>query len=217
MSDAELDPQRLVDLGLDAEGLSQLDFRLLELDDDGEVSYSDEETNRSLSILKGCIWWASEVLLDELFEALGNKQRRETDLGVLDQLPPHFHHRIDEMFAKKFLVAAIDQLSGIAGTWVQPKCVAQELVVHLLMEEVEVVADMFEVALPAGWRSAIVDVLMWEDDDYLYLWEPEHDGIWSQPEIPGMANMDFSAWFHPFDSTRDRLPTYLWPEARTEP
>ena len=194
-------------LGEQAEGFAVLDDEA-GITDEG-MSPDDRATAlREVTFLKGCLWWSAEVLIDQLFGDLGEDDINDTT--VLSALPGQYHHLMDTGFARNFLVAAIDQASGMPREWVRPKCVAQELFVGLLMDHAEMTADLFGITLPEGWRGTYVNALLWEDDDYLLLYEPEYDGVWNDETVPaGIVDMDFSQWFAPFDAERDRLMPYL--------
>ena len=87
-------------------------------------------------------------------------------------------------------------------------CVAQELGLRILFNQVEVVADGADLALDEDWR-AHVEELLFEDLDHELLYDPALDGIEDdeQSQPPGMAPMRFNDWFRPFNSDRS-LPPY---------
>ena len=86
------------------------------------------------------------------------------------------------------------------------------------MDSAEMTAELYGITLPADWGSYCIDALLWQDDDYMALYEPELDGVWNADAVPiGMADMDFSKWFKPFDTERDRMMRYLASGTRPEP
>lgn len=213
MPSDEEDARRMIfAYGQEARGLAGLDGVVLS--DEADLLSADDRARELLQLtnLKGCLWVAADALVDGLFEELEGASDADFEWQVLDELPERYVHLVDRGVALKFLIAALDQVSGIPGAWTLPKCVAQELVVHLLMSQIRVLVDLYDVELPGDWRGAIIEALMW-DEDYLWLYEPEYDGIWHDDQVPlRMANMDFGSWFEPFDADRDRLPPHLWRE-----
>ena len=202
-------------VGEQAAGLRVLDD---EAGVNGDGLSADERATalREVTFLKGCLWWSAEVLIDQIFGDLDEDNIDDT--AVLSALPGRYHHLMDRGFARHFLVAAIDQTSGMGREWTRPKCVAQELFIGLLMDNAGVTAELFGITLPADWRGYCIDALLWEDDDYMALYEPELDGVWNDDAVPvGMADMDFSKWFKPFDTERDRMMPYLASGTRPEP
>ncbi len=170
---------------------------------------------RRASALAGCLVQASVVVIDHLISDIVDLRQEETgatrnigDTWVLSDLPPRFAPNYTVLFAQRFLVALVDVTSRMTGGWAPLSCVAQELGLRLLLNEVEVVADAAGVALDQNWRGPLEDTLF-EDADHELLYNPRFDGIEddaaSQP--PGMAPMRFADWFKPFNDERS-LPPY---------
>ncbi len=130
---------------------------------------------------------------------------------IINHLPDAHRHLYDGRFIRKFLVAALDQFAGITAGWCKPKCVAQELVMGILMDQVEATADLFNISLPEDWKECMINGMMWEDD-YRLMFNPEMDGIWNDEDAAylRMVDMDFSKWFSPLDADRDQMPPFLW-------
>lgn len=174
------------------------------------------ESLRQAALLAGCLWHASVVLIDGLFDDVEQmRSRRDSDwvaavdgTVVLATLPVRFRPHYSPVFTQKFLVAAVAVTERLAKGWAPPACVAEELAVRCLLNQVEVIAGTFEVALRPDWRSELEEYLF-EDLDHEFLFDQALDGFEDDATFgpPGMAPMDFASWFVPFNDER-RLPPY---------
>jgi hypothetical protein len=166
--------------------------------------------------LAGCLMHAAEIGTDELFSDVADLARaQERDeavdidsLFILGDLPPRFADRYGQLFAQKLLVAFADMTRRLTAGWEPLVNVAQELSVRLLLNRVEMVADLAGVDLPDDWRATLEEYLF-EDTDHEYLYDPAADGFEDDADFgpPGMAPMNFEAWFVPFNDER-HLPVY---------
>lgn len=182
---------------------------------------------RSSRLLAGLLWRASVSLVDQLLDdvmvlrAEPDGARWSTLVAqsqVLRGLPARFWHRITPVVAAKLLVVAVDLTSRVVRGWAPPSCVADELVLRCLLDEVAVLAETCEVALEPGWREMLEEALF-EDLDHELLYDPAVDDFEDDPGFPGprgMASMGFDVWFVPFNAGR-RLPPYAEDRAPTEP
>ena len=128
-------------------------------------------------------------------------------MWVLDEFPKVFHRKMDRLVAQKLIVAAVDLTAQLTAGWHGPRCVAEELLFHCLLNGVECVADSREADLPDNWRPELEQYLL-QDLDYQLLYLPQFDGIESNPpEGMGMSNMNISHWFDSFH--RWPLPPYI--------
>jgi hypothetical protein len=98
------------------------------------------------------------------------------DTWVLSQLPARFTASYTPLFAQRFLVAVVDVTGRLTRGWEPLACVAQELGLRVLLNQVEVVAETADVALDDGWRGYLEDMLF-EDIDHELLYNPAYDGI----------------------------------------
>lgn len=181
------------------------------------------EALRRAAALAGCLMHASEIVVEELFEDVVDLHTQEViqaddidETWILSQLPSRFAAGYCARFARMFLVALVDVTSRFARGWEPLTCVAQELCLRVLLNEVEVMADLAVVTLDDNWRGHLEDILF-EDLDHELLYDPAYDGIEEDPDSqpPGMAPMAFSDWFAPFSAERS-MPPYALPEARDE-
>ena len=175
---------------------------------------------RRASALAGCLIHAADFVIDELIDDIASLRAKENpsaseieDTWVLRQLPTRFAASYTTLFAQKFLVALVDVTGRLTKGWEPLACVAQELGLRVLLNQVEVVADAADIALDDNWRSLLED-LFFEDLDHEFLYDPAYDGIEDDPasQPPGMAPMRFGDWFKPFNVGRT-MPPYALPRA----
>jgi hypothetical protein len=113
--------------------------------------------------------------------------------------------------AKRLLVTGVDLSARLTKGWEPLACVAQELLMRLLLDEMEVCIDSFGAGdlIDGEWRLALEDELF-EDLDHEMLFNPALDGFETDPDSPVrdvIADMSFDKWFEPFDPER-RMPPY---------
>lgn len=175
---------------------------------------------RRASALAGCLIHAAVIVTDQLIDDVCILRAKENssvsqieDTWILSQLPGRFAARYTPLFAQEFLVAVVDVTGRLTKGWEPLACVAQELGLRILLNEVEVVAETADVALDDNWRSLLED-LLFEDLDHEFLYDPAYDGIEDDPasQPPGMAPMRFEDWFEPFNEDRT-MPPYALPRA----
>jgi hypothetical protein len=173
---------------------------------------------RRARALAGCLILASVITVDELFQDVdGLRQERDGDPAaiagtwILSGLPARFADRYSALFAQKFLVALADVTVRFTGEWKPLACVAQELALRVILNQVEVIAETADVALDDGWRGHLED-LLFDDLDHELLYDMAFDGIEDDVsrQPPGMAPMRFEDWFAPFNP-ECALPPYALP------
>ncbi len=89
----------------------------------------------------------------------------------------------------------------LVSGWVSPNCVAQELAVWCLINQLDVTPDLYELDLDPHWRGMLVELLL-EDTDSAMLYDPSMDGFEDDVELNrelGLAPIDISDWFEPFN------------------
>jgi hypothetical protein len=95
---------------------------------------------------------------------------------------------------------AVEMTGALARGWVRPSCVAEELALRCLFDQVEVIQDLYDLDLPDGWRS-LLEQHMLEDADSEMLYQNAMDGFESDVELNmqlGPASMKIQDWFEPF-------------------
>jgi hypothetical protein len=207
-------------------------FQALPLEDlctedlDGLGSAERAAALRRASALAGCLIYAADIVIDELIDDIVNLRDEEDDTSasviedtwVLCQLPARFAVGYTPLFAQRFLVAVVDVTGRLTKGWEPLACVAQELGLRVLLNQVEVVAETADVALEDGWRGHLEDMLF-EDLDHEMLYDPAYDGIEDDPasQPPGMAPMRFEDWFKPFNEERTMPPYALSRASSADP
>lgn len=158
---------------------------------------------REATMLRGAIHWAYETFMDELLADVAVLREDPEDVeGTfhISSLPPLQGAGYDPLFAQRFLAVAFDLGTALATAFQSPTCVAQELALKLLLDQVEVLVDMLpNLGLAEDWRADAEDMLF-EDLDHELLYVPELAGISNDSALAslGLANMDVSSWFTPF-------------------
>lgn len=113
---------------------------------------------RRASALAGCLIYAADIVIDELIDDIVNLRDEESDTStsaiedtwVLCQLPARFAVDYSPLFAQKLLVAVVDVTGRLTKGWEPLACVAQELGLRVLLNQVEVVAESADVTLDDG-------------------------------------------------------------------
>lgn len=169
----------------------------------------------SAALIGGVLWEASVTLIDQLFDDVAMLRVSTSDdwaelideTAILHRLPRRFWHLLSPGFAARFVAAAIDLTGRVSKGWTPLTCVAQELALKCLLDEMEVHTDTFEVPLPTDWRDD-VEQFLFEDLDHEFLYAAAYDGFEHDPTFgpPGMAPMGFNDWFTPFGRDRRSAP-----------
>lgn len=172
---------------------------------------SAEDRQRSLSrarLLAGAIWHASVVLIDQLFEDIHMLHEKESitrkdidETWILSGLPPQYAEKYDGLFAQRFLVVAADMTTKLTVGWTSPSCVAQELAVRCLLDQIEITADTYDLDLDPHWRGTLTDRLL-EDTDSDMLYDRSLDGFQHYEGLNQqlrLAPMALEYWFEPFN------------------
>jgi hypothetical protein len=172
---------------------------------------------REAYLLAGCLWDASIVVVDHLFEDVVQLRTAAEqdwpdvvdDSWVLSSLPERFRRHYTPVFAQKFLVAMVSVTHRLTAGWTPLACVAEELATRCLLDEVVVQKETFAVPLAPHWRSGLEEYVF-EDLDHEFLYDDALDGFENDPgsgPLPGMPPMGITSWFVPFDDQR-HMPPY---------
>ncbi|MGW5864645.1 hypothetical protein ACWFRJ_21005 [Streptomyces sp. NPDC055239] len=184
---------------------------------DSGISTEDAE------LAAGALIWGTDVLMDELFQDVHALDKEGTNVAecdrpmwLLDELPPRYALQYDARFARRFLVTAIALTTRLTvGSFKNLSCVAEELVLKLLLREAEVTLETFGL-LDEGVSAALERFadLVYEDMDHELLYDDSMDGV-DESEVGaalGIAPMGITSWFTPFDEDR-----YVHPYAADDP
>ncbi|MGW1934647.1 hypothetical protein [Streptomyces sp. NPDC001919] len=160
----------------------------------------------------GALVYASEVLIDELYDDVRTLADEETtvaecraELWHLARLPSRFGLAYDELFARRFLVTAIALTTRFTdGSFRRLGCLAEELALNLLLQQARSTLDLYgllgeEVAESLDRFAHEVS----EDMDLASLYDDEEeDGADGHPAAPGATASVIGTWFTPFDAER---------------
>jgi hypothetical protein len=153
------------------------------------------------------------VLIDDYLD-----NTEEEEPLMVYGLPPRYKPRYDHLFRKKFFMCVAnigyqllnpDRHNGLAS------CVAEELAVHIILEqaktELEIREIDFEPDVFEEWEEHVL-----KDRDYEYLYDNRFDGIEDAPEVAHMAisNLRFEDWFKPFENRV--VHPYAWDDPNEE-
>lgn len=174
-------------------------------------SITRERRDRSLfqaKLLAGALWEASVILIDQLFEDLAGLRKLHSidreDIAntfVLSWLPRRLAQKYDIGFVQGFLVIAADLTGALARGWSRPSCVAQELALRCLLDQVEVIQDSYVLDLADDWRGRLEEQ-MFEDMDSDLLYQSAMDGFENDVDLNrqlGFAPINVRDWFEPFN------------------
>ncbi|MEU3508537.1 hypothetical protein ABZ733_11525 [Streptomyces longwoodensis] len=165
----------------------------------------------------GALVWATGVLVDQLFEDVQTLSEEDTTVAECDSplwhlqaLPARYALQYDSLFARRFLVTVIALTTRFTdGTFEHLSCVAEELALKLLLDEVHVALETFglladEVAAALATFAGTV----YEDLDHAWLYDDSMDGIHESPvgDALAVSPMRCAQWFTPFDKDRHVHP-----------
>lgn len=196
----------------------------VEEDEDGDPEFAATTVSEEdATLAAGALIWATDVLLDELFQDTFSLAEQGTNvseydelLWQLDNLPPRYALQYNSRFARRFLVTTVALTTRFTeGSFVQLSCVAEELSLRLLLASAEVTLETFGL-LSDGVAAALecFTDLVYEDMDHEWLYDDSTDGI-EETDVGahlGVAPMDLASWFKPFNDGR-----YVHPYAADEP
>ncbi|MFE6686055.1 hypothetical protein ACFVFQ_06200 [Streptomyces sp. NPDC057743] len=201
---------RLQSFGLESFGYRSDDDE----DDDVEEPYVERA---DAELAAGALVYAIDILVDQLFddaetlaEEHDNVAECDDPLWLLDQLPAQFAVHYTANFARRLLVQAVDLTARLTRPdFEHLSCVAEELILKLLLAEAEVTLDTYGLlddGVKAAWEAFAHEV--YEDFDHEWLYQPAADGIDEDPDVAhlGIAPMGIRDWFTPFNEGRSVHP-----------
>ncbi|MDQ0819404.1 hypothetical protein QFZ79_001699 [Arthrobacter sp. V4I6] len=199
---------------LSVEDLAGLDSETMEW----MAGVSGEDRQRSLTrgrLLAGTIWHASVLLIDQLFQDIHTLHDKESitredidETWILSALPPQYAEQYNGLFAQRFLVVAADMVIKLVAGWTSPSCVAQELAVRCLLDQIEITADTYDLDFDPHWRGILTDRIL-EDTDSDVLYDRSLDGFQHDEVLNQqlrLAPMALEHWFEPFNDERHVSP-----------
>jgi hypothetical protein len=153
---------------------------------------------------------AAVTYLDECFSAIAEgepgQSYAETPIG--SYLPSRYEQYYDGRFARDWTTT----VAVVGWKLAQPSevtlaCVAEELALFALIRQARMLLDLGERESDEQAWSDFRD-LVFEDEDFLFLFNPELDGIeeteWAREHA--VVGLKFSEWFRPFDPASHGVP-----------
>jgi hypothetical protein len=153
---------------------------------------------------------AAVTYLDECFSAIaeGEPGQNYADTPIGSYLPSRYEHYYDGRFARGWAttVAVVGWKLAQPGDVILA-CVAEELALFSLIRQAQVLLDLRETENDEQAWSDLSD-LVFEDEDFLFLFNPELDGIeeteWAREHA--VVGLKFDEWFLPFDAASHGAP-----------
>ncbi|MFI6421828.1 hypothetical protein ACIBG6_31005 [Streptomyces sp. NPDC050842] len=123
-------------------------------DDPGEEDgddYGFAVAPEDATLAAGALIYATDVLIDELFEDVHTLEQEGTNVSEcdgplwhLEDLPERYVLQYDARFARRFLVTVIAMTTRFTnGSFDQLSCVAEELALRLLLSQTTVTLELF--------------------------------------------------------------------------
>ncbi|WUH91910.1 hypothetical protein OG900_18565 [Streptomyces sp. NBC_00433] len=182
-------------------------------EDEDEEGYGSLVTQEAAEIAAGALVYGIHLLVDELFADLDrlandgpNVAESDEVFMVLDGLPERYVLKYDVLFVRRLITTAVCMTARLTQPhFGQLTCVAEELLMRLLLIQAEVTADLYGL-LDDQVRQALESFAdeVYEDMDHEWLYEPSADGIDEDPAFAhmGIAPMGINDWFVPFNEGR---------------
>jgi hypothetical protein len=183
------------------------------IEGEDEEGYGPLVSKEAAEIAAGALVYSSEILVDELFGDLADLEGDGPSVAesgaafmVLDDLPDRYVLQYDVQFVRRLVTTAVT----MTGRLVQPHfgqlaCVAEELLMRLLLNQARVTADISGL-LDDDVHTALNSFAdgLYEDMDHEWLYEAAADGIDEDPGLAhmGIAPMGIKEWFTPFNEGR---------------
>jgi hypothetical protein len=153
---------------------------------------------------------AAVTYLDECFAAIADGAPGESyaDTPIGSYLPSRYEQYYDGRFARDWTTT----VAVVGWKLAQPSevtlaCVAEELALFALIRQARMLLDLGERESDEQAWSDFRD-LVFEDEDFLFLFNPELDGIeeteWAREHA--VVGLKFSEWFRPFDPASHGVP-----------
>ncbi|MFD5395308.1 hypothetical protein ACFWJW_13915 [Streptomyces sp. NPDC127097] len=179
-------------------------------------------TPRTADLLHSALEVLSDHAHDDIENMGGTPVNPNTSAGWIffDRLP-HLTFRQDRHWRRQVAHACEDLAADLArGQWPEPTCTAEELVLHLAIEDAPSYLDLDDedpdarhASLPKhrddyDWDGC--SDLLFQDHDVLMLYSNRFDGI-EDPEGEanqhlGIGDLRAPAWFEPFGNVTPRSP-----------
>jgi hypothetical protein len=214
LDEAEVEAMRskLRAMGTQLHAFSLDSFGYTEEGDD-EEKYGPLVSREAAEIAAGALVYGIHLLVDELFADLGrlandgpNVAESDEVFMLLEDLPERYVLKYDVLFVRRLVTTAVCMTARLTQPDFGPlTCVAEELLMRLLLTQTEVTADLYGL-LDDEVRQALEVFAdeVYEDMDHEWLYQPAADGIDEDPAFAqmGIAPMGINDWFKPFNDER---------------
>ncbi|MFC9390071.1 hypothetical protein [Streptomyces venezuelae] len=212
-------------------GEQKPDGREPDVEEPDEREHDEETPGRgaeAVELAAGALVYASDVLIDELYDdvqTLADEATTVADCGSelwhLDALPPRYAGTYDELFARRFLVTAIALTTRFTdGSFQRLGCLAEELVLKLLVEQAHATLDLYGL-LDHATAEALDRFAdgVYEDRDFEWLYDDSTEDAHEDPafEGPGVTPSTLGGWFTPFGDDRYVHPYAVDETAESDP
>jgi len=170
------------------------------------IAYEKEQRQR----FTGMFVCASIGVLDGLFADIALLHERageKVDMVQTEQLsglPPAFVGQYTALFAQELLVSAVDVTRQFVEGWVYPSTLAEELVVRLILDEVDYLAEVAPNIMEKGFRP-YWEGCLYQDLDFQWLY-----GTSGFKDLIGGTSVN--SWFEPFNNAIQRPSVYTQPD-----
>lgn len=165
--------------------------------------------NEKMESSKFCLNWAEvlpldhrEALLTSLCTIIDEylEDPESYPLLMVGYLPFRYRHRYDVLFKKRFLVSLVTvgyRLAELDPPGRLLACVAEELALHTVISLAGVLLECNSIEADFN----VFTDLVFEDQDYLFLYRMDSDGIEDSDlgERMGIGPLTFETWFQPFE------------------
>jgi hypothetical protein len=173
---------------------------LFDFDDDPDFPLTAAESKqerRRAALMKGLLWHASVVMIDDLFADLAAIESGDDpgDTMMISELPVRVQDDYTVLFVRKFLVATVEVTARLTSGWMPLASTAQELALSLLLDSAEGMRELYGIDLEPTWTELFEDCLF-EDEDFKFLYD----------EVPLLGSEPPALWFRPFNPTRHSTP-----------
>lgn len=163
-------------------GLERLGYDARERDEQLRSRQLQEAT-----LLRGALHWAYESYIDDLLtdvSLLRESPENLPDTLQIAKLPPVLAADYGPLFAQRFLAVSFDAGLALATSFASPSCLAQELALTLMLDQVETLRQLLPtLALAEDWRNAAEETLL---------------GHPSAPDSRDVAAENITSWFQPY-------------------
>jgi hypothetical protein len=197
----------------DGQRVRGIDFAFQYDSDDDPAIEPTIITEEYAPLIKGMLWAASTIVIDELFADAATLRAAEkideetiNSTMIISNLPQIYRSAYTALFAQQLLVATVD-VSRKLIEWEPLASEAEELALYCIIEQVGILIEDLEFGEGSGrgsiadpsWHDTLTDTLF-EDSDMLMLWTSSDSEAGWKRKRPSAAEATTAVrgWFEPF-------------------